>query len=189
MLNKTYVVFDLETVCTGPDDKELLEIGAVKLKNEKITDSFEQLINPGYSIPQIIRELTGITDEMVKDMPTSRTVLKDFKKFCGNSVLVGHDVTYDLKFLNTVAKKHRMKFGNKTCDTLKMAQELYPDETKHNLGITCERLGVSNDHPHRALDDAKATAECFLKMSKMKKPKQPKQAKSANKTKRPKTAG
>ena len=140
MLNKTYVVFDLETVCTGPDDKELLEIGAVKLKNEKITDSFEQLINPGYSIPQIIRELTGITDEMVKDMPTSRTVLKDFKKFCGNAVLVGHDVTYDLKFLNTVAKKHRMKFGNKTCDTAETGEIGKQNQAAENGRVTGGKL-------------------------------------------------
>ena len=168
MLNKTYVVFDLETVCTGPDDKELLEIGAVKLRNKKITDSYQQLINPGYGIPQIIRELTGITDEMVKDMPTSRAALRDFKKFCGAAVLVGHDVAYDLKYLNTVAKKYRMKFKNDTRDTLKMSQERFPEETKHNLKILCERLGVEHEHPHRALDDARATAACFLKMCEMK---------------------
>lgn len=164
MKNTTYVVFDLETVCTCADDKELLEIGAVKLKNGEIIDTFQQLINPGYSIPDMIKELTGITDEMVADKPSSREVLRRFKKFCKDTVMVGHDVSYDMRYLNTVAKKYRMKFKNQTCDTLKMSQERFPDETKHNLKILCERLGVEHDHPHRALDDAKATAACFLKM-------------------------
>ena len=163
--NNTYVVFDLETVCTCADDKELLEIGAVRLKDGVVTDKFQQLINPGYSIPEIIRDLTGITDEMVADKPGSREALKEFKKFCGVSVMVGHDVAYDMKYLNTVAKKYRMKFDNPTRDTLKMSQERFPEETKHNLKILCERLGVEHDHPHRALGDAAATAECFLKMT------------------------
>ncbi len=175
MTEKTYVVFDLETVCTDATDKELLEIGAVKLRGGKITERFAQLVNPGYDIPEIITGITGITNEMVKNMPASKAVLKDFKKFCGDAILVGHDVSYDLKFLNTVAKKYHMKFGNETRDTLKMSKELYPEEAKHNLKILCERLGIDNRHPHRALYDAEATAQCFLKMSKMKKPDSEKQ--------------
>lgn len=164
MKNRTYVVFDLETVCTSHEDKTIIEIGAVKIENGRITDTFDRLINPEREIPEIISDITGITDDTVKDMPKAAEVLPEFKKFCGSAVMVAHDAGYDMSVLNIVAKRNGMYFGNKTMDTLKMSRELYPDETKHNLGIMCERLGVELKRPHRANEDAMATAQCFIKI-------------------------
>ncbi len=159
----TYVVFDIETTGLSPQTEEITEIGGVKIENGRITDTFSQLINPGKPIPAKIVELTGITDAMVQDMPAIDTVLPEFLSFCKDTVVVAHNAAFDTGFIRQKASRLGLAFHNKIADTLRLSRELFPDEKKHTLDAVCQRMEVSLENHHRAVDDATATAEVFLK--------------------------
>ncbi|MBQ3573642.1 MAG: PHP domain-containing protein, partial [Clostridia bacterium] len=167
-LSDKYVVFDIETTGLTPSECQITEIGAIKIENGEITDKFSQLINPKVHIPQNITELTGITDEMVADMPDIEEVLPRFLDFCEGATVVAHNAGFDCGFIRYNAAALGLGFHNTTLDTLKMSRELYPDERKHSLDVVCKRLGVSLENHHRAVDDATGAAEVFLKLAKMK---------------------
>lgn len=167
-ISDKYVVFDIETTGLSPSECQITEIGAIKIENGEVTDKFSQLINPKVHIPQNITELTGISDEMVADMPDITEVLPRFLDFCGGAIVVAHNAGFDCGFIRYNAAALGLGFHNAILDTLKMSRELYPDERKHSLDVVCKRLGVSLENHHRAVDDATATAEVFLKLAKMK---------------------
>ncbi len=162
-----YVVFDLETTGLSADNDMITEIGATKIKDGLIIDNFSQLVNPGCEISEDITNLTGITNEMVKDMPNIGEVLPRFKKFCGDAVMVAHNARFDMSFIYANARRLGLYFPNKTVDTLKMSRELFPNEREHKLDIMCRRLGVELNNHHRAVADSTATAYCFIKMMEM----------------------
>lgn len=162
-----YVVFDLETTGLSADNDMITEIGATKIKDGLIVDNFSQLVNPGCEISKNITELTGITNEMVKDMPNIGEVLPRFKKFCGDAVMVAHNAKFDMSFIYANARRQGLYFPNKTIDTLRMSRELFPNEREHKLNILCQRLGVELNNHHRAVADSTATAYCFIKMMEM----------------------
>ncbi len=166
--NETCVVFDIETTGLSAQNNKITEIGAVKIVNGKKTETFSQLINPECDIPQNITELTGITNEMVKDMPTINEVLPKFLEFCNGATVVAHNAGFDCGFIRYNAATLNLDFHNKILDTLRLSRELYPNEAKHSLNVVCERLGVSLENHHRAVDDATATADIFLKFMEMK---------------------
>lgn len=163
----TYVVFDLETTGLSPENERITEFGAVKIRGGLIVDKFSQLVNPEKEISEEITALTGITNEMVENMPTIKEVLPKFKKFCGDAVLVAHNAKFDISFIYANARREGIYFANEVVDTLEMSRTLFPNEKKHKLDIMCERLGVSLENHHRASDDAEATARCFIKMKEM----------------------
>ncbi len=164
----TFAVFDLETTGTDPSSDAITEIGAVKIEDGKITESFHTLINPGRSISERITELTGIDDEMVKDAPTFKEVLPDFYKFTYGAVLVGHNVEFDYRFIKNNSKKEGYNFYNPAMDTLSLSRELLPELANHKLNTVAEHFGIGFNH-HRALSDAEATAELFIELINMKK--------------------
>ncbi len=166
-LSGTYVVFDIETTGLSPQDCKITEIGAIKIVNGKITDRFSQLINPQVPIPQNITELTGISDEMVADKATIDEVLPNFLDFCEGAVVVAHNANFDCGFIRYNAAALNLGFHNKVIDTLKMSRELFPNERKHSLEAVCKRLDISLENHHRAVDDASATAEVFIKFANM----------------------
>ncbi len=170
-LNNTYVVFDIETTGLSPHACEIIEIGAVKIENGVITDRFSQLINPNMPIPAKITELTGITDDDVSGMPSIDEVLPQFLEFCKNSTVVAHNASFDCGFIKYNATKLNLIFDNKSADTLKLSRELFPNAEKHTLDAVCKRLDISLENHHRAVDDANATAEIFLKFAEMHKEK------------------
>ena len=159
----SYVVFDIETTGLKAATDEITEIGAVKIENGRITDRFSQLINPGRPIPPRITELTGITDEMVADMPSIEEVLPKFLEFCIDCVVVAHNAGFDTGFIRQKSARCGLKFNNKIVDTLRLSRELFPENAKHTLDAVAKRLDVSLENHHRAVDDAEATAEIFLK--------------------------
>lgn len=159
----SYVVFDIETTGLKAAADEITEIGAVKIENGKITDRFSQLINPGRPIPPRITELTGITDEMVADRPSIEEVLPKFLEFCTDCVVVAHNAGFDTGFIRQKSARCGLKFNNKIVDTLRLSRELFPENAKHTLDAVAKRLDVSLENHHRAVDDAEATAEIFLK--------------------------
>ncbi len=163
----TYVVFDLETTGLKAETEAITEIGAVKIKDGLIIDSFSQLVNPEKNISAEITQITGITNEMVENMPTIAEVLPKFQKFCGSAVMVAHNTSFDMSFIYAAARRLNMYFPNKTTDTLKMSRKLWPDEEVHKLDVMCSRLGVELKNHHRAVADSEATAHCFIKMMEM----------------------
>ncbi len=165
---KTYVVFDLET--TGLDAKceKITEIGAVRIENGVIGKTFSALVNPSRPIPENITALTGISDEMVKDCPLIDEVLPKFLEFCGDAIAVAHNARFDCSFVNQACSESGLQFNNETMDTVELSKELFPNEEKHNLKVLANRLNISLENHHRAVDDATATAEAFIKMMNMK---------------------
>ena len=161
--NGSFVVFDIETTGLSPKECKITEIGAIKIEHGEITDKFSHLINPGVPIPPNITDLTGITDEMVADKPHIDSVLPEFLEFCHGCAVVAHNAQFDCGFIRYNAAELNLEFHNKTVDTLKLSRELFPNERKHSLDAICKRLGVSLENHHRAVDDATATAEIFLK--------------------------
>ena len=163
-IDGNFVVFDIETTGLSNEKNNITEIGAVKVENGKITDKWSTFVNPGEKIPQNIVELTGITDEMVADAPKIEEVLPEFFNFCKDCVLVAHNANFDVGFIKVMAKRHNLPFENTYLDTLQLARSLYPDLANHKLDTLATHLSVLLENHHRAVDDAKATADIFVKM-------------------------
>lgn len=163
-LDDTYVVFDIETTGLSKEKEMITEIGAVKVADGKIIDRFGTFVNPQRPISAEITKLTGITDDMVKDAPTIENVLPEFLKFCEDTVLVAHNASFDTGFIRIAAERAGLgELHHTIVDTLELARALLPELNKHKLDIVCEHLGVTLNGHHRAVNDAEATAEVFIK--------------------------
>lgn len=154
---ESYVVVDLEMTGLRAKTDRILEIGAVKVENHQITESYQTLINPGIKIPQEVQELTGITDEMVSDGMTEQEAVEGFFEFCGDMPLAGHNILFDYSFLKQYAVNHKKTFERNGIDTLKLSRKFLPELEKKTLDYLCEYLKIERSHNHRALEDAKAT--------------------------------
>lgn len=164
-LYDTFVVFDIETTGLSKENDKITEIGAVKVENGKIVDHFSTFVNPKRRLSEEIVKLTNITDDMLKDAPTIDKVLPEFLKFCGNSVLVAHNASFDVGFIrNNAEVLHIPSVDNTVLDTVELSRTLLPELKKHKLDIVAEHLGVSLEGHHRAVNDAEATAEIFIKL-------------------------
>lgn len=154
-----FCVFDVETTGGSPATESLTEIGAVKYLGGEVIGEFQTLINPGREIPPFITILTGITHAMVVEAPRIETVLPSFLEFIGESVLVGHNVRFDLGFLNAAALRcGYSRVSNRSVDTLGLARRLVRNEIRN---LKLESLAAHFRSPvkpnHRALEDARAT--------------------------------
>ncbi len=165
-LNDECVVFDLETTGLKKETDKIIEIGAVKVKDGEVVDKFSAFINPGIKLSDKIVKLTGITDDMLKDASPEEEVVPEFLSFCGDAVLIGHNVGFDIGFIRRFATSVGTEVNNTVVDTLGLARTLYGDLKNHKLDTVCDHLGVSLLNHHRAVDDAKATADIFLLMAK-----------------------
>lgn len=163
-LDDTYVVFDLETTGLRKAVDKIIEIGAVKVKEGKIIDRYSTFINPCRELDEKIVKLTKITDDMVKDAPLEDEKLPDFIEWCGDSVLVAHNAGFDVGFVRQWAVNHGQQIENTIIDTVELGKTLIPDLNNYKLDTLCSKLGVSLENHHRAVEDAEATAELFLKM-------------------------
>lgn len=162
-----YVVFDLETTGLDVMNNGITEIGAVKIKGGKVVEQFTTLVKPDYPITQEIVDITGITDEMVKDSPKISAVIPDFMKFIDGAVLVAQNAEFDLKFLKRFAGAEDFEVKNKVLDTMEMARSELPFLRRHDLHTLAEHFNITFHH-HRALSDAYATAEVFIELIKIK---------------------
>ena len=162
-----YVIFDLET--TGLDfmNNGITEIGAVKLIDGKVIEQFTTLVKPDYRISQENFEITGISEEMVKDAPKISAVIPDFMKFIEGSILVAHNADFDMKFLKRFAGAEDYEVKNQVIDSVEVARSVLPQLRRHDLHTLAEHFGVVFHH-HRALSDAYATAEIFIELMKIK---------------------
>ena len=166
-LDGTYVVFDLETTGFSAIKDKIIEIGAVKVEGGKITDRFSTFVNPGVPIPFRITQLTGITDQMVMDAPGIETVLPQFLEFIGEAALVAHNASFDVGFVEQNCRYQDITPDFTSVDTVAMARILLPTLSKYKLNVVAGALHISLENHHRAVDDAGATAEIFVRFLEM----------------------
>lgn len=159
----TFVVFDIETTGFSPVYNRIIEIGAVKVEKGEIKDRFSAFVNPDVPIPFEIEKLTGINDEMVMDASMIDAVLPQFLDFCGDAVLVAHNANFDMSFIMENCSRLFIKKSFTYVDTVGLARMLLPHQAKHTLDAVAKTLGISLENHHRAVDDAEATAEIFMK--------------------------
>ena len=157
----TFCVLDLETTGGDRNNDVITEIGAIKVRGGHSLGTFQTLINPGRAIPPSITIITGITDAMVMPAPRIEQVLPTLLEFCGDAVIVGHNVRFDVAFLNAaLGRSHRPTLANPAIDTLALARRLVRDEVPDcRLGTLASRFRLDHKPNHRALDDALATAD------------------------------
>ena len=167
LIKNTYVVFDTETTGFNAGHDQMIEIGAVKIKEGAIIDRFDELINPGYHIPDRITELTCITDEMVSTCDNEENVTKRFLEWTGNLPMVAHNAKFDISFIEMSMKKYNLgEFKNTVIDTLELSRTLDQGFARHSLSALVKRYNVpfDEDAHHRADYDAEGTALVFSKM-------------------------
>lgn len=163
-INSPFVVFDIETTGLNSKTNNITEIGAVKVVNGEITDKWSTFVNPCQPIPENIVSLTGITDAMVKNAPKIEEILGDFFGFCKGCTLVAHNAAFDTGFIKEAAKRHGFNYDFCCLDTLILARCMYPELPNFRLDTLTKHLHVILENHHRAVDDAKATADAFVKM-------------------------
>jgi len=154
----TYVVFDVETTGLSAVYDNIIELAAVKMQNGNVIDQFEEFINPGRPLSATIIELTSITDAMLANTRTEAEVLTDFREWVGDAILVAHNASFDMGFINTAYK--RLGFGeanNAVIDTLELSRFLHPQLKSHRLNTLAKRYNVGLEQHHRAVYDAETT--------------------------------
>jgi DNA polymerase-3 subunit alpha (Gram-positive type) len=156
-----YIVFDIETTGLQPATEGITEIGAVKISNQEVVDTFSTFVNPGKHIPINITKLTGINDDMVKDAPDTKTALSLFAEFAKDACLVAHNASFDTGFVFRKGKENGITYKNSVIDTLSLCKRIYPGLHSYSLNNIAEHLGLKLHH-HRAQNDAECTASIFL---------------------------
>ncbi|WWR15070.1 PolC-type DNA polymerase III [Lachnospiraceae bacterium JLR.KK008] len=162
-LDEDYVVFDLETTGFSPVNNKIIEIGAVKVSGGEIIDRYSTFVNPEVPIPFRIEKLTGIRDEDVEGAPVIESVLSEFLQFCEGCVLVAHNAGFDMGFIQENARRGGLDCAFTYVDTVGLSRVLLPQQAKHTLDAVAKTLGISLENHHRAVDDAEATAEIFVR--------------------------
>lgn len=162
-----YTVFDTETTGLQPaDGDEIIAIGAVRVVNGRLLrqETFDRLIDPRRSVPIASQRIHGLTPDMLRGQPTLDEVLPDFVRFAEDTVLVGHNVSFDLAFLRLKETQTGVAFTQPVLDTLLLSALLHPDHDEHTMEAIAARLGVDVKGRHSALGDALLTAQLFTRM-------------------------
>ncbi len=167
--NKTFVCYDFETTGLHFDaGDKIIEIGAVKIVDGKITEKFLSYVDPERNIPADATEISGITDEDVAGAPKDYEILQDFYKFTRGAILIGYNnIIFDNVFLIGQGRNCRWNFDNETEDVYRLAQKYVHGVKNYKLGTIAAKLGVTLDNAHRAVFDALATAEVFIKIAEL----------------------
>ena len=163
-LDGTFICFDIETTGLSPLRDKITEIGAVKVVNGEITDTFSTFANPGIPIPAKITQLTGITDDMVKDAPSQSEAVSAFLEFAGDNVLVAHNAPFDTSFIRRACENMNREYDYASIDTVAIARAILPDIKNVKLDTVANYLRLGSFNHHRATDDAEILAKIFISL-------------------------
>nr|WP_316613703.1 PolC-type DNA polymerase III [uncultured Ruminococcus sp.] len=163
-MDDTFVCFDLETTGLYATNDRITEIGAVKVQNGKIVDSFSTFADPERPIPAKVIQLTGITDSMVKGAPSQREAVQQFLEFCGDAVLVAHNAPFDTGFIRKVCQDNGMEYNYNSVDTVAIARKILPDINNVKLDTLAKHFRLGKFNHHRAVDDAEMLTNIFLNL-------------------------
>lgn len=162
----SYIAVDLETTGLDPKQDKIIEIGAVRVIDGRVTDTYETFVNPYRMLKFNVVMLTGIKDKQVESALGIEDVIDDFLDFAGDLPILGHHVIFDYSFLKRAAVNKGREFERQGIDTLKISRRFMPPEEKKNLKAACEYFGVEQTLSHRALADAKAAHQLYQEMAK-----------------------
>jgi DNA polymerase-3 subunit alpha (Gram-positive type) len=163
-LDADFVVFDIETTGLNPKHDKIIEIAAVRIEGGQVAETFTALIDPHEPLSEKIKELTGIEDEHLTGQPGIEEILPRFLEFARGAVLVAHNAGFDTGFVREACSQHGYPYELTSVDTLGLSRLLLKDLKRHRLNMVAKHLGVKLENHHRALDDAAATAEIFIKL-------------------------
>lgn len=152
-----YVVIDLEMTGLNAKADAILEVGAVRVRDGRQTETYGAILKCGRELSERVVELTGITPEMAAGGREPEEAMREFFTFLGDDVLVGQNVIFDYSFLKQWSVNHGQTFERNAVDTLKLARRFLPAEQKKDLESLCTYFGIGRERAHRALDDAMAT--------------------------------
>lgn len=160
-----YTVIDIETTGLDPRFDEIIELAAIQYKNDIETSRFQTLVKPENGISAFITELTGITNEMLATAPSICSILPNFRNFVGDSIVIGHNVNFDINFIYDFSEYNSLSpFSNDFVDTMRISRRLYKELPNHKLSTLVSYFDVDHPVEHRALADCISTYYCYLKM-------------------------
>lgn len=163
--DREFVIFDVETTGLSSVYDTIIEIGAVKMKNGEVIDRFDKFINPHHPLSEQTINLTSITDEMVSAADDEAVVIQQFKEFYGDDPLCGHNVQFDVGFVNAALRRANLEeIQQPVVDTLEVSRLLHPEQTRHTLDSLAKKYDVVLEHHHRANQDAEATGYLMFKL-------------------------
>jgi len=163
-MTDSYIALDLETTGLDPSTDRILEIGAVRVIDGQIRETYETLVNPEMRFGSRIEELTGITNEMAAGGRDRTRAVTELVEFCQDLPLLGHNILFDYSFVKRSAVNLKLAFEKEGIDTLKIARALFPDMEHRNLGSLCAYYGIRQEKAHRAACDALAAMELYRRM-------------------------
>ena len=163
-MTDSYIALDLETTGLEPKKEKITEIAALKVEHGQITGRFVTLVNPKRPLTERVVELTGITDDMLKDAPVIEDIIGEVLEFIGNLPLLGHNIRFDYSFLKQAAVNQKMEFECEAVDTLKVCRKLMPGQEKKNLGNACTDYKIEQPLAHRAEADALSAHFLYQKL-------------------------
>lgn len=163
--DREFVIFDVETTGLSSVYDTIIEIGAVKMKNGEVLERFDKFINPHHPLSEQTINLTSITDEMVSAADDEDVVIKQFQNFYGDRPLCGHNVQFDVGFVNAALRRAGLsEITQPVVDTLEVSRLLHPEQNRHTLDSLAKKYNVSLEHHHRANQDAEATGYLMYKL-------------------------
>ena len=163
--DQEFVIFDVETTGLSSVYDTIIEIGAVKMKNGEVIERFDKFINPHHPLSEATINLTSITDDMVQAADDEDVVIKQFMDFYGNDPLCGHNVQFDVGFVNAALRRNSLpEISQPVVDTLEVSRLLHPEQSRHTLDSLCRKYNVVLEHHHRANQDAEATGYLMFKL-------------------------
>ncbi len=163
-MTNTYISIDLETTGLNPKLDKIIEIGAIKVVEGQITDTFSTFVNPGRKLEERITRLTGITQGQVDSAPEIEQLLPELMLFLEDMPLLGHRILFDYSFLKKAAVNQKKSFEKKGVDTLRIARVFLPDLQKRTLEYLCQYYQIPHI-AHRAIEDAQATHNLYQLMA------------------------
>ncbi|MGB4658979.1 MAG: 3'-5' exonuclease [Mobilitalea sp.] len=165
----TYVVFDLETTGLSCYEHEIIEIGAIKVENNRVVDTYSSFVKPKNNIPYYITRINGISNQMVRNAPGIDSALTEFLEFTGEYPLLGHNIiSFDMKFINVVSKDlYGAGVHNDYIDTLLLSRQHLRNIKSHSLSSLCQYFDIDTSGAHRALADSEMTNGIYQKLRKL----------------------